>query len=144
MGTLQIRLPCDRGAAGVAEEIILCYRYSMRRTAPILIVILLAMLIRPLQLPAASCIFSKGADPRGCKPHCCANKSCCALSEKNKGPAEHPLVQDNSVKQPVFGLTAVLIFRPRTLSETAFVSLLDPSSTRHSLPPLAASCIRLI
>src|SRR3954452_8722267 len=79
----------------------------MRRKVPILIVILLAMLGTPLQLPAASCILFNGPNPDGCKPHCCANKSCCALSQKNKRPAQHPLVDDSSVKQPVFGLTTV-------------------------------------
>jgi hypothetical protein len=83
-------------------------------------------------------------DPQGCKPHCCANKSCCALSDKNKGQAQHPLVQYSSVKPPVFGLTAVAIFRPHTASEVAFVSFLDARSRSHSLPPLASSCIRLI
>jgi hypothetical protein len=116
----------------------------MRRTAPILIVIHLAMLIRPLQLPAASCILSKGPNPEGCKPRCCANKSCCALSEKNKGPAQHPLVDDSSVKQPVFGLTAVAVFETGAAFEVAFVSSRNQRTTGHSLPPLAASCIRLI
>src|SRR3954463_12617837 len=73
----------------------------MRKTVPILIVVLSAMLGKPLQLPAASCILSNAPDPQGCKMNCCANKGCCALSQKNKAPARHPLVQDDSSKQPL-------------------------------------------
>jgi hypothetical protein len=117
----------------------------MRRTAPILFAVVLAMAVRPLQLPAASCILSNAPSPEGCKPHCCANKSCCADSRKNTMPVSPPLYKSGDVNQQY-----VIAFVSVPLIDSIAVAA-SPQATRvsvpvraHSPPPLAATCIRLI
>src|SRR2546423_15348635 len=117
----------------------------MRRAAPILFAVVLAMLTRPLQLPAASCILANAPSEQRCKMHCCANKMCCAKSKGSNAPASQPLHQNELAKQQhVIGFVSVEITR-------AFVPEFFPQPARdnilvraHSPPPLAASCIRLI
>src|SRR3954471_12941457 len=114
----------------------------MRKTAAILFSLVLALLVMPLQLPAASCIFSKGPSQEACHSKCCANMICCAVSEKNNAPASHPLYQSDVSKQ-VIGFASVPTngsFATATPAEQTFVIV---RSRAHSPPPLAATCIRL-
>src|ERR1700681_301087 len=78
----------------------------MRNTTAILLTLALAMFITPLHLPAASCILSNAPSHEACKSGCCANMTCCAVSEKNTGPASQPLLQSGAAKQQVLGLVA--------------------------------------
>src|SRR5437763_16638132 len=117
----------------------------MRRTAPILFAVVLAMLMRPLQLPAASCILANAPSEQRCKIHCCANKMCCANSKGSNAPASQPLHQNEVAKQQqVIGFVSVEI-------TGALVTKFFPQPARDNIPvrahspaPLAASCIRLI
>lgn len=71
--------------------------------------------------------------------------TCCAVSEKNKGPSSQPLAQNGIAKQQVIGLlvsfpvasSALLIQREPVALETLPLRA-------HAPPPLAATCIRLI
>src|SRR5947207_10424450 len=81
----------------------------MRRGAPVLFAVVLAMLTRPLQLPAASCILSNAPSEQRCKMHCCANKACCANSKGSKTPASQPLHQSELAKQQVISFVSVEI-----------------------------------
>src|SRR5437763_9405377 len=118
---------------------------TMRRTAAILFAVVLAMLVRPLQLPAASCILSNAPDQQGCKPHCCANKSCCALSRKSATPIAPPLYKGGDVNQQ----QAIAFVSVPLIDSIAVATSVHPMRANfqvraHSPPPLAATCIRLI
>jgi hypothetical protein len=118
---------------------------TVRKTAAILITVVLAMAVAPLRLPAASCILSNAPSPKACKMKCCANKTCCAVSEKNTGPASQPLAQHTVVKQPVIALFAAVpasfLVQSLRFDRVACESGLVRA---HAPPPLAATCIRLI
>jgi hypothetical protein len=117
----------------------------MRRRAPILFAVVLAMLTRPLQLPAVSCILSNAPSEQRCKMHCCANKTCCANSKGSNAPVSQPLHQSELAKQQqIIGFVSVEItgsiatdFFPQPARDNISVRA-------HSPPPLAATCIRLI
>jgi len=117
----------------------------MRKRGAILLAVALAMLVRPLQLPAASCILSNAPSEKPCKMHCCASKSCCAKSKGTSAPVSQPLHQSADAKQQ---LAVGIVFTPLidSIQAAAF-----PQPARenfavraHSPPPLAATCIRLI
>jgi hypothetical protein len=111
----------------------------------ILLPAVLAMAVAPLRLPAASCILSNAPSETGCKPHCCANMTCCKVSGKNKSPGSQPLAQENAAKQQLTALPATLlvIVTGQFIPAENLQRKLAPARA-HSLPPLAASCIRLI
>src|SRR5450631_2981068 len=117
----------------------------MRNTAAILITVVLAMFVTPLRLPAASCILSNAPSQEACKGNCCANMTCCAVSQKNKGPVSPPLAQHAEAKHQVIGLLATV---PTGLLAQSFrlerVACGGDPVRAHSPPLLAAICIRLI
>jgi len=117
----------------------------MRRAAPILIAVVLAMAIRPLQLPAASCILSNAPSPEGCKPNCCANKSCCATSKKSTMPVSPPLAKSSEAnQQQAIGFVSVPLIDSIPVAASPQPLCVSASVRAHSPPPLAATCIRLI
>lgn len=117
----------------------------MRRTAPILFAVVLAMAMRPLQLPAASCILSNAPSPEGCRPHCCANKSCCATSKKSAMPVSQPLAKSGDAnQQQAIGFIAVPIIDSIAAADSPQPMCVSVPVRAHSPPPLAANCIRLI
>jgi hypothetical protein len=117
---------------------------SMRKTA-ILFAVVLAMLVRPLQLPAASCILSNAPSPEGCKPNCCANKTCCATSKKNTQPVSPPLAKSGDAnQQQAIGFVSVPLIDSIAFAASAQTVRVSVPVRAHSPPPLAASCIRLI
>ncbi|HMG04024.1 MAG TPA: hypothetical protein VK581_01100 [Chthoniobacterales bacterium] len=117
----------------------------MRSTAAILFTVVLAMFISPLRLPAASCILSNAPSREACKSKCCANMTCCAVSQKNTGPVSQPLLQDGAVKQLVVGVFAAPAIRSHVQLYAADpVAYASVPVRAYSPPPLAATCIRLI
>lgn len=119
--------------------------HLMRNTAAILLTVVLAMFITPLRLPAASCILSNAPSQEACKSNCCANMTCCAVSQRNTGPASQPLAQHAAAKHQLIGLLATVstgsLARSFRLERIACASV---PVRAHSPPPLAATCIRLI
>ena len=116
----------------------------MRNTAAILLAMVLAIFIAPLQVPAVSCILSNAPSQEACKSNCCANMTCCAVSEKNTGPASQPLAQNGAAKQQMLGVVATApVISHATLAVAPIVCATIPVRA-HSPPPLAATCIRLI
>jgi hypothetical protein len=117
----------------------------MRKTTAILFTVVLAMFITPMRLPAASCILSNAPSHEACKPNCCANMTCCAVSEKNTGPASQPFAQNGPAKQQVPGLFAnAPTSSSLQLPEVLLISSVSQAARAHAPPPLAATCIRLI
>ena len=118
---------------------------AMRKTTALLFTVALAVFITPLRMPAASCILSKGPSSEACKPGCCANMTCCAVSEENTGLASQPFAQSGAQKQQAVALVAIVpasfLTQLVRLDRIACASL---AVRPHSPPPLAATCIRLI
>ena len=109
-----------------------------------LFAVVLSMLVRPLQLPAASCILANAPSWEGCKPNCCANRSCCAISKKNTPPVSPPLYKSGEGnQQPVVGFVSVPLIDSIVITTPA-QPVRDISVRAYSPPPLAATCIRLI
>jgi hypothetical protein len=110
-----------------------------------LFAIVLAMLLRPLQLPAASCILSNAPDRDPCKMGCCGNKTCCAVSKKNNAPVSPPLYKSGDVnQQPVIGFVSVPIIDLMAEAISAQPVGVSVPLRAHSPPLLATTCIRLI
>jgi hypothetical protein len=117
----------------------------MRKTAPILFAIVLALAVRPLQLPAASCILSNAPSERPCKMHCCANKTCCVKSKGTSAPVSQPLHQSaNAKQQPVIGIVSVPVIDSISTAVSPQPARESFAVRAHSPSPLAATCIRLI
>jgi hypothetical protein len=136
-------LHCQEPFASTSDLFVLTVPL-MRRTASILFAVMLAMLVTPLRLPAASCILLNAPSREGCKPSCCANKACCAVSKKNTGTASQPLSQNGSAKHQVIGFISIPIIGSHVLAVAAGPVFFSAPLRAHSPPPLAATCIRLI
>jgi hypothetical protein len=116
----------------------------MRKTAAILLTVVLAMFITPLRLPAASCILSNAPSQEACKGNCCANMTCCSISQENTGAASQPLAQHAAKKQFVGLLATVAIGSLAQSFRLERVACANVSVRAHAPPPRAATCIRLI
>jgi hypothetical protein len=55
-----------------------------------------ALLTAPVAVAARSCILSNAPSQKACQPSCCANKTCCATSQKNTAPQSQPLAKADS------------------------------------------------
>jgi hypothetical protein len=118
---------------------------SVVRKTAILFALVLAMLVRPLQLPAASCILSNAVSPDGCKPNCCANKTCCATSKKSTMPVSPPLAKSgDSNQEQVIAFVSVPLIDSIAVWASAQPACVSVPVCAHSPPPLAATCICLI
>jgi len=117
----------------------------MPRTAAILCSLVLAMLASPLQLPAASCILSNAPSDRACKRHCCANKTCCAVSKQSTTPVPQPLSKDSQINpQQLIGFVSVPLIDSIAVAASPQPLCVSAPVRAYSPPPLAANCIRLI
>jgi hypothetical protein len=105
----------------------------------------IAVSITPMRLVAASCILSNAPSQEACKANCCANRTCCAMSQKNTGVSSQPFAQDSNAKQQLVAL--VLTLSASHLPQSFRLERIPSTSElvrAHSPPPLAATCIRLI
>jgi hypothetical protein len=103
-----------------------------------------ALLVAPVSISARYCILLNAAAEKACQPGCCANKTCCATSQKNTAQAAQPLAKSGSDQQTIAtlpSLVAVAALIPAAETSSIFSSR---DCTAHSPPPLALSCIRLI
>jgi hypothetical protein len=105
----------------------------------------LALFGGAMRLPAASCILSNAPSQEACKSKCCANMACCAESQKNTAPVSQPLAQHAAAKHQLIGLLTTVstgsLAQSFRLERVACASV---PARAHSLPTLAATCIRLI
>ncbi|PYK29824.1 MAG: hypothetical protein DME57_09040 [Verrucomicrobia bacterium] len=102
-----------------------------------------ALLAAPIQVNARTCIVSDAPIQKACKPGCCANKSCCASSQKK--PASSPLAKSSSATE--FNATYVAIASanaPRCLSLDRQFSFSRAVSCAIAQPQLAVLCTFLI
>ena len=109
------------------------------------VLLALTVLAAPLPASARTCILSNTASDKACKMACCANMSCCAMSQNNTVPATPPLAKSadqsdsNLILAPAAAATIAVLDFP---SFKANISLADFSA--HSPPILALNCALLI
>ena len=107
--------------------------------------LVVALTTAPFHVSARTCIVSDAPIQKACKPGCCANKACCATSEKNTAPISKPLA--NGVLASELNATCVATI---TAVVPGYVSLDRqlPLSRAHSgalvSPQLAVLCTFLI
>lgn len=80
-----------------------------------------------------------------CLRGCCANTTCCAVVEQKQGPETPapPQTQHHDVQFVAIELRAYTLLLPPPAPRCPVV-IHDDTWAAHTLPPLAASCIRLI
>jgi hypothetical protein len=111
----------------------------------IALALVIALMAAPFHVSARTCIVSDAPIQTACKPGCCANKACCATSQKNTGPISKALA--NGVLGSELNATCVATI---IAVVPGFVSLDRqlPLSRAHSgalvSPQLAVLCTFLI
>jgi hypothetical protein len=109
--------------------------------------LLLALTIvsAPVPVSARTCILSNTVSEKACKPACCANMSCCEMSQNNTAPATPPLAKapanDNSTVALAPSYTSIFV-----LAHFQSAKVNNPSTgfIAHSPPLLALNCALLI
>jgi hypothetical protein len=108
---------------------------------------LLSMTVGLAPMPvisARTCIVTD-SNQKACVPKCCANKTCCATSQKTRALPHQPLAKSNTTSQadlPFSTMTAVVVINP-DLPIQQFVSA-ECASSNYSQPRLALLCTFLI
>jgi hypothetical protein len=96
------------------------------------------------RLPAATCILTNTVSEKACKADCCANKECCATSQKRTGSPVEPLAKPT--------LNPQLLATPEAIS-TSWVPVpikrpaqfvFPPESVADSTPRTVLLCTFLI
>ncbi len=108
------------------------------------VLLALAVFIAPMRLRAASCILVNARSEQGCKPGCCANKACCAVPQKNTGPASQPFAKDSVGKVALATIAPLLVPLLAHSLPSPPIAIRSAPVRAHSPPPLAANCIQLI
>jgi hypothetical protein len=104
-----------------------------------------ALFTSPVGLAPRSCILSSAPLEGACKSSCCANKTCCAASTKNKSTPSQPLAKaDSSYKLNATWVALATAVLPSREFGAQHFPLSNAASGAHSPPPLALICIRLI
>jgi len=92
------------------------------------ILMVTALFVSAVRLPASACPVSSPPIGQACKQGSCPNKACCAEAEKNKArPPSPPLVKDDS--------TASLLVAIVTPGLTSYLLSVRPAE--HSADPTA-------
>src|SRR5438046_9673470 len=90
--------------------------------------IVMALFVSAVRLPASACPASSPSIGQACKQGSCPNKACCAEAEKNKArPSSQPFVKDDT--------TASLLVAVVTSSVTSCSLVVRPAE--HSAGPAA-------
>lgn len=109
--------------------------------------LILSLLFTAQALPVARPVVK--SDPTGCVEvacvnRCCPSKACCEGSQQQQPPQSPTPLAPRPEFQPApldFQIFALLYALPRAARNFIIV---DEVSGGHALPPLTASCIRLI
>jgi hypothetical protein len=104
-----------------------------------------ALFTGPAALNARSCILSSAPEQKACQPGCCANKTCCATSKEHKSNSTQPLAKaDSSYKLNATSVAVPATVLPNLEFDAQQFVASNAASGKHSPPPLALICIRLI
>ena len=132
----QLSSTCDLPCA-IANSMLSRVIISLAMTA--------ALLAAPVGLSARSCILSSAPAQQGCKPRCCANKTCCATSKEHKSNPSHPLGKaDSNYKVSATCIAVPSALLPSSESVAQLFARCTAAFNAHSPPTLALICIRLI
>src|SRR5919204_6548113 len=70
--------------------------------------VLLALVTSAVRVPASVCAVVSAPIGKACQQGCCANKACCADSDKNKSLPSQPLVKNGANHELIAILAPVL------------------------------------
>lgn len=130
----------------IDQRCVLCYAFievMSRHALSFLLAMTVGLASVPL-VPARTCILTD-SHQKACAPKCCANKTCCATSEKTRALPTQPLAKSDASSQtdlPFATMTAVVVMNS-DLPIPQFVSA-DFAPSGHSPPRLALLCSLLI
>jgi hypothetical protein len=97
-----------------------------------------------VRLPAAVCVVASAPIGKACHQGCCANKVCCADSEKNKS-LPTPAVKDTDANQQLVAIP--LANSLNVFAQLPVVESVDPAGKKTIIcaqPQLAVLCSFLI
>src|ERR1041385_1082391 len=60
------------------------------------VAMVIVLVAAPVRVSARTCILLNASGEKACQSGCCANKSCCATSQKNTAPASQLLAKSAS------------------------------------------------
>jgi hypothetical protein len=103
-----------------------------------------SVVLAPMQMSARTCILRDSPVQKACLPNCCANKTCCATSQKTTAPPVQPLTKSGSDQQNIATLPSTVAIAILDEPATELSVFSSVSRSAHSPPPLALICIRLI
>ena len=107
------------------------------------VTIVVALVLGTVRLPAATCILSNAPSEKACTMGCCANKSCCKTSHQRTGLPAQSLAKAGSDQQNIAAMPSIVTVVSDGPAKDLFV-FSSVECGKHSPPPLALSCIRLI
>jgi len=108
------------------------------------VTIVAALVLGAVRLPAATCILSNAPSEKACTMGCCANKSCCKTSHQRTGLPAQSLAKASSDQQNIATLPAIVTAMVSSGPVKDLFVFSSAECGKHSPPPLALSCIRLI
>ena len=98
-----------------------------------------------MRLPANTCAISSAPIGKACQKGCCANKACCAESQKNKSLPSTPAVKDIGANQQLVAIPATN--SPALFGHIPSVERADSAIAElivYTQPQLAVLCTFLI
>jgi hypothetical protein len=109
----------------------------------IVAVLLTALFTGAVRLPASMCPIASAQMGKACHG-CCANKKCCADSQKNYNLPSQPLAKDSASNHDLMAVAVVAL--AKGFSFQSFELRPDSSATQfaNSAPRLALLCTFLI
>ena len=110
------------------------------------ILLIFALVLSPLALPAADsrAVKMPACAAMVCVKPCCASMVCCAAQpQRDPAPAQAPAPSRGGIEQAVIAAHTFSFLYALPAPERRFV-IRDEALAAHTLPPLAATCIRLI
>lgn len=113
----------------------------MQSKIGVAVILALALVAASMRLPAATCTASTVT----CEPGCCANKNCCATSQKKTPPPVQPLAKPGSDQQNMVFLPSTIAIATLPRAATKQPGVFSNAKNAAHLPaPFALICIRLI
>ena len=72
------------------------YMFASVRQGTLAAILLVALFTTAARLPSSPCAVASAPIGKACRPGCCANKACCAESQKNHSLPSQPLIKDTA------------------------------------------------
>jgi hypothetical protein len=71
---------------------------------------LTALFASAIRLPASACVLTSAPIGKACRQRCCANKACCAESQKSKTLPSIPAAKDATANQQIVAIQTTNVF----------------------------------